>query len=177
MNIINSRIMPCLKGTGICLLISAVTLATSGCTSGFKGACAHGSDPAVITDFIKKGANPNSPMGGTGWTPLQHAAANNQNPAIIKALIDEGADPNGFYAGQGLVLMTPLQMAAWHNKNPDIAQALIDGGAEVNLLPPALKPNELGYTGPYRNMTPLAIALLKGKTAMADVIRKSGGHE
>ena len=173
MNIINPRIMPFLKGTSICILISAVTLATGGCASGFQKACESGKDPAVITDYIKKGANPNSPMGGSGFTALQHAACTNQNPAIIKALINEGADPNWAFVGQGIVCMTPLQMAAWKNKNLEIAQALIDGGAQVNLLPPA----GMGYTGVYRNMTPLAIALATGKTAVADVIRKNGGHE
>jgi len=172
MNIINPRIMPFLKGTGICLLISAVTLASGGCASGFQKACMHGKDPAVISDYIKKGANPNAPLGAVGLTSLQNAAYYNPNPVIIKALIDEGADPNGAFVWKGDVLATPLQLAAFHNQNPAVAQALIDGGAQVNLIPPAGSVTRI-----YNYMTPLAIALSYGKTAMADVLRKNGGHE
>lgn len=166
------RSFPILKGMGVCILISAVTLATGGCASHFQKVCEKGKDPAQITALIKKGANPNARMGASAFTPLQHAAYGNPNPAIIKALIDEGADPN--YGG---ISYTPLQLAVVKNSNPAVVQALIDGGANVNGTLPPINIEGFGKLNQRRAMTPLATAIYQKKPAMADVLRKNGGHE
>jgi ankyrin repeat protein len=76
----------------------------------------------AIAELCARGADPNEPAGGNGWTPLLHAVHTNQ-PGSVRALLDAGADadlasPNG---------ITPLMMAAGYGRRPIVDQLLRHG--------------------------------------------------
>lgn len=77
---------------------------------------------------------------------------------MVQVLLDAKADANGT-AMQGF---TPLIAAVTHNRQA-VVQVLLEGGALPNLCPPA-----------DANATPLSIALEKGFTEIADLLRERG---
>lgn len=89
-------------------------------------------------------------------TPL-HSAAAAREPAIARLLIEHGANVNATQIDSGF---TPLHEAA-ANGDLEMASLLIDRGADVNA---EMKDGK----------TPLAFALERNKTVMAEFLRKCG---
>ncbi len=114
--------------------------------------------PDIVTDILKRGANPN--LRDLGWTPL-YSACLHDNYQIASVLIEYGASVNES-KGDG---WTPLLAAASSSKNPDLIRLLIAHGANVNAIAPD-------------GTSPLDLALQRtdqeGKV-VAQVIAASGG--
>ena len=73
----------------------------------------NASDPKVIADLIKNGADMNA-KNELGMTALMYAAYANANPEIITALIEGGADVNAKDKNE----TTALMAAGMNNVNP-----------------------------------------------------------
>ena len=86
---------------------------------------ARAGDAARVRELVGKGADPNKPAGGNGWTPLLHAVHKHQLSSV-EALLDAGADPNRA-APNGT---TPLMMAAGYGAT-EVVALLIRRGADV----------------------------------------------
>ena len=84
-------------------------------------------DVILTAALIARGADPNQPAGGNGWTPLLHAVHTNQL-ATAEALLAHGADPNRADPGG----MTPLMMAAGYG-NDEMAALLLRHRADPHV--------------------------------------------
>jgi hypothetical protein len=82
-------------------------------------------DVVAVRTLLARGADPNDPSGGNGWTPLLHAVHTNQLGAAA-ALLAGGADPNRADPNG----MTPLMMAAGYANDAMVA-VLLRGGADA----------------------------------------------
>jgi len=87
-------------------------------------AAARAGQPAVIALLVRRGADPDRPSGGNGWTPLMHAIHKDRADSV-RALLAAGADPNRGI-GWGF---TPLMMAAGNGSLP-IVDILLEAGAD-----------------------------------------------
>jgi hypothetical protein len=80
-------------------------------------------DAPANRSLVEKGADPNAPAGGNGWTPLQHAIHTNRIDSV-EALLAVGAAVDG-EDSRGT---TPLMMAAGYGYTP-IVKLLLGRGA------------------------------------------------
>ena len=95
---------------------------------------------------------------GAHGIPLLYFPVIRGNAELADYLLQRGADPNASSPGgitplHGAVMFNQLKMAGW----------LLEHGADPNTK--------------YENKTPLAIALEKDQTEMAEVLRSHGGVE
>jgi ankyrin repeat protein len=88
---------------------------------------ARDGDADAVRSLIARGADPNAPAGGNGWTPLLHAIHKAQVKSV-EALIEGGADVNRI-GGDGV---TPLMMAAGYGY-VDIVRVLLEHGANPRI--------------------------------------------
>ena len=84
------------------------------------------SDPQLIRELVKRGADVNESDGIFKGTPLTGAAGYSKNPEIISTLVELGADISKTVHGGE----TALMVAARYNKNPGIVTELISNGAK-----------------------------------------------
>jgi Ankyrin repeats (3 copies) len=91
---------------------------------------ARNGDAGKLRELLDKGADPNAPSKGKGYT-LAHEAARSSNPAVMAVLIDRGGldlDRRATIAPQP----TPLHIAALLGNRP-VAEMLIVNGASQHL--------------------------------------------
>jgi len=84
-------------------------------------------DAPQIRALCARGADPNEPSGGNGWTPLLHAIHKNQIESV-KALLDAGANIDRTSPSQ----TSPLMMAAGYGSEEMVA-LLLQRGANPRL--------------------------------------------
>lgn len=108
-----------------------VFLAFAGCSAAKRAEmpplieAVRSGDAASVRALVAKGADPNAPSGGNGWTPLLHAIHTNQ-AASVEALLAAGAAVDGT-DGNGT---TPLMMAGGYGYTPIVA-LLLSRGADA----------------------------------------------
>ncbi|HUP60044.1 MAG TPA: ankyrin repeat domain-containing protein [Thermoanaerobaculia bacterium] len=84
-------------------------------------------DVAEVRAQLARGADPNAPGGGNGWTPLLHAVHKNQL-GTAAALLDAGAGVDR----PGASGITPLMMAAGYD-NKEMTALLLARGANPRM--------------------------------------------
>jgi len=96
--------------------------------SGLYTAAAAGNTNA-IKELLAGGADPNTPLGGPGWTPLMIAAVEGHQEAV-SILLKAGANANA----KNNLGRTALMFASTHGY-VEIAQVLLEHGAQPNVVP------------------------------------------
>lgn len=86
------------------------------------------SDPEILVELVRRGADINESDGVFAGTPLTGAAGYSKYPDMIDKLIELGADIGKTVRGGD----TALIIAARYNENPGIIAALIGNGAKPN---------------------------------------------
>lgn len=79
-------------------------------------------DAAAVRALCARGADPDQPSGGNGWSPLMHAVHKNQTGTAV-ALLDAGAHVDRAAPGG----MTPLMMTAGYGNREMVALLLARG--------------------------------------------------
>jgi len=110
----------------------------------------------IVTYLLARGADLNFALPGLGFSALTGAVDNNQSEAV-KILLEAGADPNYRYEDGAASVMTTAAAVG----NPAIMKALLDAGGDPN-------------GGTKDGKTPLALAIEKGKTEVAEMLRRHG---
>ena len=110
----------------------------------------------IVKYLLAKGADLNFAAPGLGFSALTGAVDNNR-PEVVKILLEAGADPNYRYEDGAASVMTTAAAVG----NPTIMKALLDAGGDPS-----------GATKDGK--TPLALALEKGKTEVAELLRRHG---
>lgn len=117
-----------------------------------------------LTDVVRKAVreDPNvvRERGAHDYTILSYTAFGPERAESAGLLLESGAKPNAFGFGQ-----SPLHVAASQGYLK-VAELLLDHGADVNAIPRSRK-------GP--GATPLATAIQKKQTKMADFLAARGG--
>jgi hypothetical protein len=97
---------------------------------------ARNGDAGKLRELLDKGADPNAPSKGKGYT-VAHEAARSSNPAVMAVLIERGGldlDKRATIAPQA----TPLHIAAILGNQP-VAEMLITHGANQHLEATSLR--------------------------------------
>ena len=114
----------------------------------------------VVRKTVREDSNVIRERGAHDYTILSYTAFGPERAEIAGLLLESGAKPNAFGFGQ-----RPLHVAASQGYLK-VAELLLHHGADVNATPRSRK-------GP--GATPLAIAIQKKQTKMADFLTERGG--
>lgn len=123
--------VPCVKGnlSTLTFLIqngANVQLTDRNKNSAFLYASLFCSNPAILKELIKAGADSSEPLYKEPM--LTYAAFTNESPECVRYLADLGKNV-GYTNSHGT---TPIMWAAMYNKNPAVIDALVSAGADIN---------------------------------------------
>jgi len=113
----------------------------------------------IVKFFLVNGADVNFAAPGLGFTALTGAVSNG-HAEVVKVLVGAGANVNHVYEDDAASVMT----TAAAEGNVEVVKILLDAGGDVNVRTKDGK-------------TPLAMALEKGHTGIAELLRARGGTE
>ena len=111
----------------------------------------------VVTFLLSKGADLHFSAPGIGFNALT-GAVSESHAEVVKILVKAGANVNYMYEGEEAAVL----VTAAANGNPEIVKTLLDAGADPNIRTKDGK-------------TPLAMAVEKGKSEIAEMLRRRGG--
>jgi hypothetical protein len=115
----------------------------------------------VVRKMVREDRNRLRERGAHDFALLNFVSFGTERDEIAGILLEAGCDPNAFGRGQ-----SPLHIAAGKGY-VEVAALLLDHGADVNSTPQSRK-----GAGP----TPLAVALQRKQTKVADLLAARGGR-